>query len=304
MARSSSTPTSPTLGSRKEDALRSLAEAGSGFEEGRRRTPVDIVGGSPRRVRESLTSYLFPFSPNASTTSPQPVSGYNTNNIAPFTPPSSLTPNVVIYNQFNLQPPHSPLLTPESSNESCSPSSANMSTTPMYNANNASIPLIATLFPFHSTQLSTMSTVLEIVTPPDHVLAGFIADHPAGRTVYVHLPPPHVSSHRPEALSGNFSDVLRPHDPSRSPHRQFSSPLDGLDIRESLTALLDLSADQLDAKALVLVLDKDDRELEGLNELLHSLMYVGGHVLPPGKKALDGGWEWDPRRWVLVGMEL
>ena len=98
--------------------------------------------------------------------------------------------------------------------------------------------------------------------------------------------------------------MLRPHDPSRSPHRQFSSPLDGLDIRESLTALLDLSADQLDAKALVLVLDKDDRELEGLNELLHSLMYVGGHVLPPGKKALDGGWEWDPRRWVLVGMEL
>jgi len=255
-------------------------------------------------VRESLTSYLFPFSPNASTTSPQPVSGYNTNNIAPFTPPSSLTPNVVIYNQFNLQPPHSPLLTPESSNDSCSPSSANMPTTPMYNANNASMPLIATLFPFHSTQLSTMSTVLEIVTPPDHILAGFIADHPAGRTVYIHLPPPHVSSHRPEALSGNFSDVLRPHDPSRSPHRQFSSPLDGLDIRESLTALLDLSADQLNAKALVLVLDKDDRELEGLNELLHSLMYVGGHVLPPGKKALDGGWEWDPRRWVLVGMEL
>jgi len=174
----------------------------------------------------------------------------------------------------------------------------------MYSTNNAPIPLITALFPYHSSQLSIISTLLEIVTPPDHVLSGFIADHPSGRTVYVHLPPPHISSHRPEELSGNFSDVLRPHDPSRSPQRQSTSPLDGLDIRESLTALLDLAAESLQAKALVLALDKDDREMESLNELLHSLMYVGGHVLPPGKGALDGGWEWDPRKWVLVGMEL
>lgn len=120
----------------------------------------------------------------------------------------------------------------------------------------------------------------------------------------MHLPPPHISSHRPEALGGNFSEVLRPHDPSKSPSRQANSPLDGMDIRESLTALLDLASESLNAKALVLALDKNDREREGLDELLHSLMYAGGQVLPPGQGALDGGWEWDPTKWVLVGLEL
>lgn len=77
-----------------------------------------------------------------------------------------------------------------------------------------------------------------------------------------------------------------------------------MDIRDSLTALLDLAAESLDAKALVLALDKDDRDREGLDGLLHSLMYAGGQMLAPGQGALDGGWEWDPTKWVLVGMEL
>jgi hypothetical protein len=167
-----------------------------------------------------------------------------------------------------------------------------------------SIPLIAAMFPFHSTQLLALSRIVEIVTPPDHVLTGFMCDHDAGRTLFVHLPPPHVSSHRAEALSGNFSEVLRPHDPSRSPPRDHTTHTDGLDVRDSLTALLDLASESLDAKALVLALNKNDREREGLDELLHSLMYAGGQVLPPGQGALDGGWEWDPRKWVLVGLEL
>ena len=73
-------------------------------------------------------------------------------------------------------------------------------------------------------------------------------------------------------------------------------------MRESLTALLDLAAESLEASSLILALDKDDREPERLGELLHSLMYVGGQVIKRG--ALPGDWEWDPRRWVLVGMEL
>ena len=167
----------------------------------------------------------------------------------------------------------------------------------------SAIPLIVSLFPYHASFIATMSHVLEIVTPPDHVLQGFILDHPGhGRTVYVHLPPPHSASHRPETLSANFSEVLRPYDPTVSPRSDQPTNLDAFDIRESLTALLDLSSDSLEAKGLVLVLDKDDRGTEGLDELLHSLMYVGGQVVKPG--GLEGGWEWDTRRWVLVGLEL
>jgi hypothetical protein len=75
-----------------------------------------------------------------------------------------------------------------------------------------------------------------------------------------------------------------------------------LDIKESLTALLDLSSDSLEAKNLILVLDRDDRDQERLEDLLHSLMYAGGQVLAPGR--LEGGYEWDIRHWVLVGIEL
>jgi hypothetical protein len=157
--------------------------------------------------------------------------------------------------------------------------------------------------------MSAMSHLLEIVTPPDHVLQGFIIDHPTcGRTVFVHLPPPHSSTHgRPEVLQPHFSEVLRPHDPLH--HRQVLLPSPSgqaaslaLDIKESLTALLDLSSDSLDAKSLMLVLDRDDRDHERLEDLLHSLMYAGGQVIPPGR--LEGGYEWDARSWVLVGIEL
>jgi hypothetical protein len=172
------------------------------------------------------------------------------------------------------------------------------------------IPLVSALFPYHASHLTNISHPLEIVTPPDHVLYGFVVDDPDhGRTAFVHLPPPHTASHRAEELSANFSEVLRPHDPTRlsspkvtSPTSPPSSMSEALDIRDSLTALLDLAADAIEAKSLLLVLDKHDRGNEGLGELLHSLMYVGGQVVNPG--CLEGGWEWDPKRWVLVGLEL
>jgi hypothetical protein len=65
---------------------------------------------------------------------------------------------------------------------------------------------------------------------------------------------------------------------------------------------LDLASESLQGKSLILVLDKEEREGEGLGELLHSLMYAGGQVVRPG--LLEGGWEWDNEKWVLVGMEL
>lgn len=259
-------------------------------------------------MRESLTSYLFPFSHQPTHTN-HPVPLQSIGNIGPLTPPSSFSSTTQLPSSPRPIPPlttHSLPLTPASSTDSndLRSSSTPPDTFGAHAESEVSIPLISSLFPFHATQLVRHATVLEIVTPPDHVLTGFICDHPAGRTVYVHLPPPHVSSHRPETLSGNFSEVLRPHDPTRSPQHPSSSPLDGLDIRESLTALLDLASEPLGAKSLVLALDKNDREREGLDELLHSLLYVGGQLLAPGSGALDGGWEWDPRKWVLVGVEL
>jgi hypothetical protein len=259
-------------------------------------------------MRDSLTSYLFPSqtaSTSTSTTTPMNTNTNTTtmnNTTYPLTPPQSVSLDRHMPQPMISRPPHHPL-TPVSSSSPDSDIS-----TGSYLANTTSIPLISTLFPFHASQMTSRSHLLEIVTPPDHVLEGFILDQPhSGRTVFVHLPPPHSSSHRPEILQPHFSEVLRPHDPLH--HRQIlmSSPPGqakslALDIKESLTALLDLSSDSLEAKNLILVLDRDDRDQERLEDLLHSLMYAGGQVLAPGR--LEGGYEWDIRHWVLVGIEL
>jgi len=67
-----------------------------------------------------------------------------------------------------------------------------------------------------------------------------------------------------------------------------------VNLRESIVALLDLADEQLDCGALVIVLDKSG---EGLGDLLHSLMYVGGSVVtkPP--------FPVDPAH-ILVGLEI
>jgi len=177
------------------------------------------------------------------------------------------------------------------------------------------IPLISAVFPYQASSIAQIAHSLEIVTPPDHVLEGFILDHPSrGRTVYVHLPPPHQSTKQQDhPLPANFSEVLRPHIPvssSSSTGERGESRHNGgvnalpvaLDVRDSITALLDLASESLFATNLVLVLDKDDRDPEGLRGLLHALMYVGGGLIKEG--AVDGGYEWDTRRWALVGIEL
>ena len=259
-------------------------------------------------MRASLSSYLF------SASRPpvhSPGSSLSVHDHQLITPPSSYTrpsPHIAqaVYTHTLPLTPTSSLDTPERR--------PSVSDKPVASAESSSaralpnIPLLSSLFPFQATAVAAISHLLEIVTPPEHVLDGFVLDHPTyGRTVFVHLPPPHASAERrPERLGANFSEVLRPHDP----HRLSSSPgsatdrQDGfaLDIRDSVTALLDLSSESLEAKLLVLVLDKDDRDPQGLSGLLHSLMYAGGQVVRPG--ALDGGLEWDATRWVMVGLEL
>jgi len=67
-----------------------------------------------------------------------------------------------------------------------------------------------------------------------------------------------------------------------------------VNLRESIVALLDLADEQLDCAALVIALE---RSAEGLGDLLHSLLYVGGSVVtkPP--------FQVDPA-YVLVGLEI
>ncbi|WVQ90398.1 hypothetical protein IAS59_004178 [Cryptococcus gattii] len=304
----------------------SRAVAGGGFEEGRRRAlpDDDIVGQPSENAREPLTSYLhqhfsqISYIDHPATQSFRPHSHVPISNL--ITPPSSFTQSVEIPRArvaSSSRPPMSLPLTPSSpssvSGQHDSPEQTSVSGVPDHaKYPNSVTSLIASIFPQHAPTVSLLSHTLEILTPPSHILYGFIVDYPppssSGRTVFVYLPPGHgTANQRPEALSPNFSQVLRPHDPmfSNSPPRD-SSPVSNtayaLDIRESLTALLDLAAEALEASHCVLILDRSESEQEALGEMLHSLMYVGGQVIKPG--GLEGGWEWDPMKWVLVGMEL
>ncbi|WWC64843.1 uncharacterized protein I303_107457 [Kwoniella dejecticola CBS 10117] len=298
---------------------------------GRHEVDIDNASESSENTRDSLMSYLHhPSSQQSSSTSssahaPHRGSGYMS---GPLTPPSSFTQSVDIPQQPTTQAHHSfslPLtpISASSMTETSSPSPLKAQGKPIQKTvlptkqEREVISLISSIFPSHFQSISSLSSTLEIVTPPSNILKGFVVDH-THRTVFIHLPPRSISSNpnqRPETLSPNFSQVLRPHDPllSISPPTSAnlsSSPISmsnmtpfGLDIKESLTALLDLSADALEASNLVLVLDRDENDQESLGELLHSLMYVGGQVLKSPAKSLNS-WEWDIRRWVLVGMDL
>lgn len=163
------------------------------------------------------------------------------------------------------------------------------------------LPLIASVFPTAATAIAECSYMLEIVVPPAHALQGFVCDSPLGRIAFVHLPPSPPSSPRADHLAPHFSDVLRPHDPHRPHPVPQQAPATVTDIRENLTALLDL-ADTLEAEHLMLILDRDERDPALLDELLHALMYVGGAPVSPGQPV--GEWQWDARRWALVSIEL
>ena len=233
--------------------------------------------------------------------------------IPPLTPPSSFSANVDIPGQPSSSPvdrPYSLPLTPMSippfqpMNQSL-PAGSPQKPAPLQNSSSRPpILLLDALFTSQQSITSLSAHALEIVTPPDNILQGFIVDQPIhGRAVYIHLQTPRSARDQNRDLPANFSEVLRPHDPSRlSAIEQSTSEAAHLDVRESLTALLDLASDPLDANQLILVLSRDERGNEALDEMLHSLMYVGGQMIRQG--LLEGGWEWDPSKWILVGMEL
>nr|ODN81338.1 hypothetical protein L203_05591 [Cryptococcus depauperatus CBS 7841] len=296
----------------------------SSFAGGGRRWGNGNAGEPSENRRESLTSYLQQyFSRSLSSDQPfHPHPHIPASSVNLATPPSSFTQSVSIpqahpiasSNMRHMSLPLTPSSLPGiSERQEPSVQSDSTSTSPnLDECNTAVTALISSIFPQHATTISLLSHTLEIITPPQLSLYGFIVDFPppctSGRTAFVYIPPGHSTvNQRPESLSPNFSQVLRPHDPtflSSSPSN--SSPLPSttyaLDIRESLTALLDLAAESLGAIQLVLVLDRERTEQEALAEMLHSLMYVGGQVVKSG--GLEYGWEWNMTKWVLVGLEL
>jgi len=67
-----------------------------------------------------------------------------------------------------------------------------------------------------------------------------------------------------------------------------------LNIRRSVVALLELADEQLECSAVIIALPKTSK---GLDDLIHSLMYVGGQIVtkPPFKAS---------PAYLLVGLEL
>ena len=158
------------------------------------------------------------------------------------------------------------------------------------------VNFISALFPYHATRALSIAHLLEIVIPHAPLISGAMIDLPpspiatrgnrpkfeAGRTVYLHLPPLHPTAH---SSSHSHGDPDTHHN---------------VDIRDHLTSLLDLVSESLEASELVLVLKRDERQDEELRELLHALAYVGGGVL----RRVKGGFDFDERSWVLVGIEV
>ncbi len=251
--------------------------------------------------------------PNTVATYPTPPSSLSAGYRVPAPPPPGpaypLTPSSVASNLANNLYRPNPSAAACSLTRSASSASARSNTSSTSSSSDDEarcgpvLPLIHAVFPATASAVSSAAHMLEIVTPPNHVLHGFIADEPTlGRVVFVHLPPTHASAPaRPEVLTPGFSNVLRHDGPTYSAAPPAPTGPVALDIRESLTALLDL-ADEIEGAQLVLVLDKDERAPEPLAELMHALMYVGGTPVRPG--APVGEWEWDPRRWALVSIEL
>lgn len=64
--------------------------------------------------------------------------------------------------------------------------------------------------------------------------------------------------------------------------------------REGVISLLDFGDEELECDQVVVVLNKKDSDLA---QQLHSLMYVGGNVIPPTKSKHSNDF-------VLVGLEL
>jgi len=106
-----------------------------------------------------------------------------------------------------------------------------------------------------------------------------------------------VEAFEDEELDPIWSGVAvnNPEEAIKTVYVKFNSSLDEVDLKESVMGLIDV-ADNQECTGLVICLDKSSADL---NELVHSLMYVGGTIVPPNLQSMT----YRPQ-YVLVGIDL
>jgi hypothetical protein len=253
--------------------LPSLVDPSGGFDAPNQKCPPD--GGSSDWVTDSPAPILLSPTPSQSSLSSSPPSSYGSSLIQypPTPPPEQGSPDFTP--RFNLSPPP-PSVSPKEIVHK-QPNGFGLDTPPLSledsenvgggvsaisaKQTKATLDFFATLFPRNALSAMPHAQGVSVSSPNlGTVFDGVILDLPGKpKTLYI--------------------------DGKNAQH---------INLRESIVALLDLADEQLDCAALVIALEKST---EGLGDLLHSLMYVGGSVVtkPP--------FQVDPT-YVLVGLEI
>ena len=203
------------------------------------------------------------------TSSPRPIhySAVHANKSYPITPP--LTPDSI----------HSTSSFASSKSSSSCPSGAAFSPT---RTNEEPSAFLKSLFPEHVPAAHPFASPIRIDSQPDSTWDGFVLSLPGKpQTLYVDG-------------TGAGQHMLReryaPSELAVATPTQNNSILS----LHSVVALLDLADEHFNCSALVIALP---RTTNGLDQLIHSLMYVGGQVVthPPFKTCSS---------YVLIGMEI
>jgi len=251
----------------------SLADPSGGFDVPTQKCPPDR--GSSDWVTDSPAPIIHSPTPSQSSLSSSQTSSYGSSlfQYPPTPPPEQGSPDSP--SRFNISPPppsvspqqivHKPylasgLVTPPLSLEGSDSTEGGVSAISAKQTK-ATLELLTTLFPRSALSAMPYAQGVSVSSPNmGTVFDGVILELPEKpKTLYI--------------------------DGKNTQH---------VNLRESIVALLDLADEQLDCAALVIALEKS---AEGLGDLLHSLMYVGGSVVtkPP--------FQVDPA-YVLVGLEI
>jgi len=177
--------------------------------------------------------------------------------------PAASSPRPIPYsaNHANNRYPITPPLTPDSIHSAASSSLRSNSVGSLPTSTDGEPPTFLTsLFPEHVPAAQHWASPIRINSQPDSAWEGFVLDLPGKpKTLYV---------------NGNGAGQNM--------------------LRESVVALLDLADEHFNCSALVIALP---RTTNGLDQLIHSLMYVGGQVVTHSPFKASSSY-------VLIGMEI
>jgi len=256
------------------------------FDPAMEKCPPDI-GGSVEHVRGALPSVLSSKSILSAQT-PTSKSLSPAHSLSSSAPVAS-SPRPIHYSTVhtNKSYPITPPLTPDSTHSASSFTSSKSSSSSPSDAglfppktNGETPAFLKSLFPEHVPAAHPFASPIRINSQPDSTWDGFVLSLPGKpQTLYVDG-------------SGAAQHMLRErYDPSKlfiSTHTNSNLFL------YSVVALLDLADEHFNCSALVIALP---RTTDGLDQLIHSLMYVGGQVVthPPFMACSS---------YVLIGLEI